>query len=139
MTSILETLYTAPTISEAQRELFSQAERPMKVEGIFYPLSLFTWPQTAAWKEYQTEQIFRYLDNENFNPNVKNDRDVSVLAYAIEKDRHDVVENLLTRSDIQVRNEDVTVLIASGRPNKSKIVTLFKKYKKVPKALKGLV
>ena len=111
----------------------------IKSENIFYQLDLFNWPQTAAWKEFKTQQIFQYLDAEMFDHNVKNDRDVSVLQFAVEKDMPDVVENLLKRPDINVYDEVVQALIVSGRPNSSKIVTLFKKYKKIPKALKGLL
>lgn len=113
--------------------------KPIKSSGIFYQLDLFTWPQTAAWKEHKTSQIFRFLDNESFNPNVKNDQDESVLQVAIQKDMLDVVENLLKRSDIRVSDDDVRALIVSRQSNKSKMVTAFKKYKKIPKALKGLV
>jgi hypothetical protein len=110
-----------------------------KSEGIFYQLELFVWPQTAAWEEFKTQQIFQYLDAEMFDHNVKNDNDESVLQVAIQKDRLDVVENLIKRSNIRVLDDDVRALIVSGQPNKSKIVTLFKKYKKIPKALKGLL
>jgi hypothetical protein len=51
----------------------------------------------------------------------------------------DVVENLLKRSNIRVTDEDVQSLIVSRQSNKSKMVTAFKKHKKIPKALKGLV
>jgi ankyrin repeat protein len=102
-------------------------------------LNLFTWPQTAAWNEFKTTQIFRYLDNETFNPNVKSELDESVLQVAIQRDRHDVVENLLKRSDIRVSDDDVRTLITSNLPNKSKIVAAFKKHKKIPKALKSLL
>ena len=113
--------------------------KPLNSSGIFYQLNLFTWPQTAVWKEHKTNQIFRFLDNESFNPNVKNDQDESVLQVAIQRDMPDVVENLLKRSDIRVSDDDVRALIVSRQSNKSKMVTAFKKHKKIPKALKGLV
>lgn len=113
--------------------------KPLNSSGIFYQLNLFTWPQTAAWKDFKTTQIFRFLDNESFNPNVKNDQDESVLQVAIQRDMPDVVGNLLKRSDIRVSDDDVRALIVSRQSNKSKMVTLFKKYKKVPKSLKALL
>jgi hypothetical protein len=113
--------------------------KPINSSGIFYQLNLFTWPQTAVWKQHKTNQIFRFLDNESFNPNVKNDQDESVLQVAIQRDMPDVVENLLKRSNIRVTDEDVQSLIVSRQSNKSKMVTAFKKHKKIPKALKGLV
>jgi len=113
--------------------------KPINSSGIFYQLNLFTWPQTAAWKEFKTTQIFRYLNNESFNPNVKSELDESVLQVAIQRDMPDVVENLLKRSDIRVSDDDVRTLITSRLPNKSKIVTAFKKHKKIPKALKSLL
>jgi hypothetical protein len=70
---------------------------------------------------------------------VKNDQGESVLQVAIQKDMPDVVENLLKRSDIRVSDDDVRALIVSRQSNKSKIVTAFKKHKKIPKALKSLL
>ena len=90
--------------------------KPINSSNIFYQLNLFTWPQTAAWKEFKTTQIFRYLNNESFNPNVKSELDESVLQVAIQRDMPDVVENLLKRSDIRVSDDDVRTLITSNYP-----------------------
>jgi len=86
--------------------------------------------------------IQRYLDASRFDPNVVDEDNNTPLHIAVERRRLSVVKNLLARKDIDtnIRNNDgkLAIEIAMERDNKD-ILAAFKKYKKVPKALKGLI
>ena len=70
------------------------------------------------------------------------------MYVAVERSRYDVIDKLLKRPDIntEIRVVDVRLETAGKTPlelaianNNLTAIALFKKYKKVPKALKGLV
>ena len=86
--------------------------------------------------------IQKYLDAPRFDPNVVDEDSNTPLHIAVERRRLSVIKNLLARKEIDtnIRNSHgkLAIEIAMERDNKD-ILAAFKKYKKVPKALKGLI
>ena len=92
--------------------------------------------------------IHEYLDNPEFDPNVSDNENRTPLYIAVERSRDDVIDKLLKRPDIntEIRIFDDELQPTGKTPlelaianNNLTAIALFKKYKKVPKALKGLV
>lgn len=87
--------------------------------------------------------IHEYLDNPEFDPNVSDSQNRTPLYVAVERSRYDVIDKLLKRPDIntEIRETryDKSPLDIAMANNNLTAIALFKKYKKVPKALKGLV
>ena len=86
--------------------------------------------------------IQRYLDTPRFDPNVVDEDSNTPLHIAVERRRLSVIKNLLARREIDtnIRNSHgkLAIEIAMDMDNKDTIAA-FKKYKKVPKVLKGLL
>jgi len=86
--------------------------------------------------------IQKYLDAPRFDPNVVDEDSNTPLHIAVERRRLSVIKNLLARKEIDtnIRNSHgkLAIEIAMDMDNKDTIAA-FKKYKKVPKALKGLI
>lgn len=86
--------------------------------------------------------IQKYLDAPRFDPNVVDEDSNTPLHIAVERRRLSVIKNLLARKEIDtnIRNSHgkLAIEIAMERDNKD-ILAAFKKHKKVPKALKGLI
>lgn len=87
--------------------------------------------------------IHEYLDNPEFNPNVTYSQNRTPLYIAVERSRVDVIDKLLKRPDIDTEIRETrynkTPLELAMANNNFEAIDLFNKYKKVPKALKGLV
>lgn len=92
--------------------------------------------------------IHEYLDNPEFDPNVSDNENRTPLYIAVDRSRDDVIDKLLKRPDIntEIRIFDDELQPTGKTPlelaianNNLTAIALFKKYKKVPKALKGLV
>ena len=86
--------------------------------------------------------IQKYLDAPSFDPNVVDEESNTPLHIAVERRRLSVIKNLLARKEIDtnIRNSHgkLAIEIAMERNDRDTIAA-FKKHKKVPKALKGLV
>jgi hypothetical protein len=86
--------------------------------------------------------IQKYLDAPRFDPNVVDEDNNTPLHIAVERRRLFVVKNLLARREIDtnIRNSHgkLAIEIAMDMDNKDAIAA-FKKHKKIPKALKGLI
>jgi hypothetical protein len=86
--------------------------------------------------------IQKYLDAPRFDPNVVDEDSNTPLHIAVQRRRLSVIKNLLARKEIDtnIRNSHgkLAIEIAMER-NDSDAIAAFKKYKKVPKALKGLI
>jgi hypothetical protein len=86
--------------------------------------------------------IQKYLDTPRFDPNVVDEDSNTPLHIAVERRRLSVIKNLLARREIDtnIRNSHgkLAIEIAMERNDRDTIAA-FKKYKKVPKALKGLI
>jgi ankyrin repeat protein len=87
--------------------------------------------------------IHEYLDNPTFDPNVYDSQNRTPLYLAVERSRDDVIDKLLKHPDIntdirETQSGKTPLELAIARRN-YKAIALFKKYKKVPKALKDLV
>jgi len=86
--------------------------------------------------------IQKYLDAPRFDPNVADEDSNTPLHIAVERRRLSVIKNLLARKEIDtnIRNSHgkLAIEIAMERNDRDAIAA-FKKYKKVPKALKGLI
>lgn len=85
--------------------------------------------------------IQKYLDAPRFDPNVVDADSNTPLHIAVEQRRLSVVKNLLARKEINtdIRNNRGKLAIEIAMDmNYRDALTAFKKYKKIPKALKGL-
>ena len=91
-------------------------------------------------KTHHIEQIGTIISNPDFDVNVSNGKSSILyeLCYNTYASRHfkHCIEHLLKHPDIVVEDNVVSHLIASKN---SDIIALFKKHKKIPKSLKGLV
>jgi hypothetical protein len=91
---------------------------------------------------YNDAVIQKYLDAPRFDPNVADEDSNTPLHIAVERRRLSVIKNLLARKEIDtnIRNSHgkLAIEIAMERNDRDAIAA-FKKYKKVPKALKGLI
>ena len=92
--------------------------------------------------------IHEYLDNPDFKPNVSDSQNRTPLYIAVERSRDDVIDKLLKRRDInteirifddELQPTGQTPLELAMANNNLTAIASFEKYKKVPKALKGLV
>ena len=86
--------------------------------------------------------IQKYLDAPSFDPNVADENSNTPLHIAVGRRRLSVVKNLLARTDIDtnIRNNRGKLAIEMAmETNDRDALAAFKKYKKVPKALKGLI
>ncbi len=86
--------------------------------------------------------IQKYLDASSFDPNVVDEDNNTPLHIAVKRKRLPVIKNLLARKDIDtnIRNNDGKLAIEIAmEANYRDAIAAFKKYKKVPKALKGLI
>ena len=86
--------------------------------------------------------IQKYLDASSFDPNVVDEDNNTPLHIAVKRKRLPVIKNLLARKDIDtnIRNNDGKLAIEIAmEANDRDALAAFKKYKKVPKALKGLI
>ena len=93
-------------------------------------------------RTHSLEEINRIINNKRFDPNIKNDSGESVL-YVLSWNKYrnkyfkDIVENILKRyPNVVVSSELISDLMGS---NNTEMLQVYKKYKKIPKSLKGLV
>lgn len=95
-----------------------------------------------ATKKHSVEQIDKIIHNPKFDVNVKHDPWNRSILYDLTHAPYSnsylkpLVEYLLKHKDIIVSNELVSSLIANKY---TVMLALFKKHKKIPKALKGLL
>ena len=115
---------------------------------------------------FDSQEVFRYLNNagdslndrlfkqqkiaaiirhKDFDVNVKNEDGESIL-YILSTNRYNNdgaylmdIDDLLQDTRIEVSTDLVRELIATKNTKNAKILALFKKHKKIPKALKGLI
>ena len=93
-------------------------------------------------KKYSIEQLDKIIHNPKFDVNVKMEAWNRSILYELTHDYYcnsslkPFVEYLLKHKDIIVSNDLVTSLIATKNTD---MLALFKKHKKIPKALKGLI
>ena len=120
---------------------------------MFFNIGGYAGSDVEARKMENNRIIHEYLDNPEFDPNVSDSQNRTPLYVAVERSRYDrsrydVIDKLLKRPDIntEIRVVDVRLETAGKTPlelaianNNLTAIDLFKKYNKVPKALKGLV
>ena len=115
---------------------------------MFFNIGGYAGSDVEARKMENNRIIHEYLDNPEFDPNVSDSQNRTPLYVAVERSRYDVIYKLLKRPDIntEIRVVDIRLETAGKTPlelaianNNLTSISLFKKYKKVPKALKGLV
>ena len=91
-------------------------------------------------RKHSIEQVDKIIHNPKFDVNVSNDRRsiLSELSYNKYHSRYfkDFIEYLLKKPNIIVSDNIITELIAT---NNIEILALYKKHKKIPKHLKGLI
>jgi hypothetical protein len=113
------------------------------LDAMFFDIGSYTDRDVESRRLENNRIIHEYLDNPEFDPNVYDNENKTPLYAAIERSRNDVVDKLLKRPDInteirETRSDKTPLELAIANRN-FKAIALFKKYKKVPKALKGLV
>lgn len=113
---------------------------PFDSHEVFRYTNLYGDDQTR--KKYSIEQLDKIIHNPKFDVNVKHDPwNRSILyelthSFLCNSSFKPYVEFLLKHKDIIVSNELVQSLIATKNTN---MLMLFKKHKKIPKALKSLL
>jgi ankyrin repeat protein len=110
---------------------------------MFFNIGGYAGRDVEARRLENNRIIHEYLDNPEFDPNVSDNENRTPLYIAVERSRYDVIDKLLKRPDINTEiretRSDKTPLELAISNNNLKAIALFKKYKKIPKALKGLV
>ncbi len=113
------------------------------LDAMFFNIGGYAGVDVESRRLENNRIIHEYLDNPEFDPNVSDSQNRTPLYIAVERSRVDVIDKLLKRTDIntEIRETryDKTPLELAMANNNLKAIALFKKYKKVPKALKGLV
>ena len=113
------------------------------LDAMFFNIGGYAGRDVEARRLENNRIIHEYLDNPEFDPNVSDNQNRTPLYIAVERSRYDVIDKLLKRPDIntEVRETryDKTPLDLAMANNNLTAIALFKKYKKIPKALKGLV
>lgn len=113
------------------------------LEAMFFNIGGYAGRDVEARRLENNRIIHEYLDNPEFDPNVSDSQNRTPLYIAVERSRDDVIDKLLKRPDINTEiretRSDKTPLELAIANNKLTAIALFKKYKKIPKALKGLV
>jgi len=113
---------------------------PYDSREVFRYTNLFGDDQTRI--KYSIEQLDKIIYNPKFDVNVKNEPWNRSILYVLTHHYHckgilkPYVEYLLKDKDIKVSNDLVSSLIATKNMD---MLVLFKKHKKIPKALKGLI
>ena len=110
---------------------------------MFFNIGGYAGSDVEARKMENNRIIHEYLDNPEFDPNVSDSQNRTPLYVAVERSRYDVIDKLLKRPDINTEISETrynkTPLELAIANNNLTAIALFKKYKKVPKALKDLV
>lgn len=110
---------------------------------MFFNIGGYAGSDVEARRLENNRIIHEYLDNPEFDPNVSDSQNRTPLYIAVERSRYDVIDKLLKRPDIDTEIRETrynkTPLDLAMANNNLTAIALFKKYKKVPKALKGLV
>jgi hypothetical protein len=113
------------------------------LDAMFFNIGGYAGRDVEARRLENNRIIHEYLDNPEFDPNVSDNENRTPLYVAVERSRDDVIDKLLKRPDINTEiretRSDKTPLELAIANNNLKAIALFKKYKKIPKALKGLV
>jgi hypothetical protein len=113
------------------------------LDAMFFNIGGYAGRDVEARRLENNRIIHEYLDNPEFDPNVSDNENRTPLYIAVERSRYDVIDKLLKRPDINTEiretRSDKTPLELAISNNNLKAIALFKKYKKIPKALKGLV
>ena len=101
-------------------------------------------PRYGEITDIRKEQIETIIKHKGFDVNVKQYHEYSNHTVTITvldsllatRNSADLVEYLLKQPGIEIKDEVVSRLISSRADN---MLKLFKKYKKIPKSLKGLI
>ena len=112
------------------------------LKRIFFHTTAYGRADVDKAKSDNDAVIQKYLDAPRFDPNVVDEDSNTPLHIAVERRRLSVIKNLLARREIDtnIRNSHgkLAIEIAMER-NDSDAIAAFKKHKKIPKALKGLI
>ncbi len=114
------------------------------LDAMFFNIDGYAGRDVEARRLENNRIIHEYLDNPEFDPNVSDSQNRTPLYVAVERSRDDVIDKLLKRPDInteirETRSDKKTPLELAIANNNLTAIALFKKYKKIPKALKDLV
>ena len=120
----------------------------MHLETTFVDIPGYAGRDVESKRIENNRIIHEYLDNPTFDPNVSDSQNRTPLYIAVERSRDDVIDKLLKRRDInteirifddELQPTGQTPLELAMANNNLTAIASFEKYKKVPKALKGLV
>ena len=113
------------------------------LDAMFFNIGGYAGVDVESRRLENNRIIHEYLDNPEFDPNVSDSQNRTPLYIAVERSRYDVIDKLLKRPDIDTEIRETrynkTPLDLAMANNNLTAIASFKKYKKVPKALKGLV
>jgi hypothetical protein len=103
-----------------------------------------TYGDSAVDRSFKQQKLTSIILNKNFDVNVKNadgDSILEVLSYdRISNGSYLAnIDDLLQDPSIEVSSDLVRELIAAKNTKNAKVLELFKRHKKIPKALKGLI
>ena len=118
------------------------------LDAMFFNIGGYAGADVESRRLENNRIIHEYLDNPDFKPNVSDSQNRTPLYIAVERSRDDVIDKLLKRRDInteirifddELQPTGQTPLELAMANNNLTAIASFEKYKKVPKALKGLV
>jgi hypothetical protein len=113
------------------------------LEAMFFDIPGYAGVDVESRRIENYRIIHEYLDNPAFDPNVYDSHNRTPLYLAVERSRDDVIDKLLKRPDINTEIREThsgkTPLELAITNRNYRAIALFKKHKKIPKALKGLV
>ena len=145
-----QSLLTAPPCPICRRNIKDTCKKIMPFDS--HEVFRFI-PMYGEITDIRKEQIETIIKHKDFDVNVKQYLDYSIVLYTPSDMSHtvtftvlesllatrnsaDLVEYLLKQPGIEIKDEVVSKLISSRSDN---MLKLFKKYKKIPKSLKNLI
>ena len=103
-----------------------------------------TYNDAPINRPFKQQKLSKFIHHKDFDVNVKNEHGESILYVLATNTNNDGaylidIDDLLQDPRIEVSTDVVRALIATRTTKNAKILALFKKHKKIPNALKGLI